>query len=135
MNHLVISSMDDFSKMCRCCATLSDELTPLLQCGNTDENIPKMFKECFNLEVSSLAVQTYRYCCYPQLHNFRLTAPIYCQFQYVLLATKNSEIRCNSKSCVSHHLRFSQSSWKNRTLRSSKMRISMTMLTTLLHVS
>ncbi len=52
MDQLSLSSMDDFSKMCRCCATQSDELSPIFQCGNADENIPNMFKECFDLEVS-----------------------------------------------------------------------------------
>lgn len=56
MDQLVISSMDDFTKMCRCCASQSDELSPILQCGNTDENIPNMFKECFNLDVSNFEV-------------------------------------------------------------------------------
>lgn len=54
MNQLV-SSMDDFSKMCRCCATQSDELIPILPCGNADENIPNLFKECFNLDVSCIS--------------------------------------------------------------------------------
>lgn len=58
MNHLVISSMDDYSKICRCCATQSDELSPIFPCGNTDDNIPNMFKDCFNLDVSNFVLLT-----------------------------------------------------------------------------
>ena len=51
MNHLAINSIDDFNKICRCCATQSDELSPIFQCGSTDDDIPNMFKECFNFDV------------------------------------------------------------------------------------
>ncbi|KAJ6646871.1 Zinc finger protein [Pseudolycoriella hygida] len=69
INQLVIDSMDDFSKMCRCCASQSDELSPINQCGATDVNIPNMFKECFDLDIDCSSLLPHSICssCYEKL--------------------------------------------------------------------
>lgn len=113
MNQCVIRSMDDFNKICRCCVSQSDELSPIFQCGDTDENIPNMFRDCFNLDVSICFAMSYICCCPIMLSN-RLTALICYLLPYALRATKSYVPVFNSKKCASVHLPFSLTIWTSK---------------------